>query len=298
MASEIISREDAIARGLKRYFSGVACKHGHLSERFTCSCKCLACQVLQAVDQRKRFAVRHRERLRKQKADAYRRRKDRNPERVREISRAAAARYRAKDPEGERGRQRLWRLRNPGKNKAKRQRYLLRHPGIERIRSAQWRENNPEKAAEKRKSLIAFWEAYRRWRIECPLEWREHAKRQSAKWRRNNPEKRKEIVRRWARNNPEKVLATLRRRRARLRGSNGSHTQEDLDEILRLQRHRCAHCRSRFNKQLPPTLDHIVALLNGGANDRRNLQFLCRSCNSAKQARDPIDFAQASGRLL
>ena len=32
---EIISREEAVAKGLKRFFTGVPCKLGHVCERYT-----------------------------------------------------------------------------------------------------------------------------------------------------------------------------------------------------------------------------------------------------------------------
>jgi hypothetical protein len=41
--TEIISRDDARTRGLKHYFTGVACKHGHISERFVSNGACALC---------------------------------------------------------------------------------------------------------------------------------------------------------------------------------------------------------------------------------------------------------------
>lgn len=40
---EIMSRQDAIARGLKRYFTGVPCQRGHVSEYAVKNGGCLAC---------------------------------------------------------------------------------------------------------------------------------------------------------------------------------------------------------------------------------------------------------------
>lgn len=96
----------------------------------------------------------------------------------------------------------------------------------------------------------------------------------------------------------KKGTAILRRRRAQKLGVNGTHTAEDLAEILRLQKHRCAHCRIKFSRAIKKELDHIVALVSGGSNDRRNLQFLCKPCNGSKGKRDAIDFARQSGKLL
>ena len=44
----LISRADAKARGLKRYFTGIPCKHGHVSERNTSTtgCPCLLASAL------------------------------------------------------------------------------------------------------------------------------------------------------------------------------------------------------------------------------------------------------------
>lgn len=40
---EIISRQDAIKRGLKKYFTGIPCKNGHISERYLQSSACELC---------------------------------------------------------------------------------------------------------------------------------------------------------------------------------------------------------------------------------------------------------------
>lgn len=41
---EIITRKQAIERGLKRYFTGKSCKRGHVAERRVVSCECLECE--------------------------------------------------------------------------------------------------------------------------------------------------------------------------------------------------------------------------------------------------------------
>src|SRR5262245_40411136 len=42
--TEVISRQDAKAAGLKRYFLGTPCKNGHVAERFVSDCKCVVCK--------------------------------------------------------------------------------------------------------------------------------------------------------------------------------------------------------------------------------------------------------------
>lgn len=53
---EIISRKEAKERGLKRYFTGKPCKHGHTSERNATTGKCLEC---------------HKARMKSSRADYY-----------------------------------------------------------------------------------------------------------------------------------------------------------------------------------------------------------------------------------
>ena len=44
---EIITRQEAIAQGLNRYFTGKSCKHGHIAERRWSSGGCLTCHLAQ-----------------------------------------------------------------------------------------------------------------------------------------------------------------------------------------------------------------------------------------------------------
>src|ERR1044071_8596093 len=41
---KIISREEALAAGLKRYFTGKPCRNGHIAERNTSHKQCLTCK--------------------------------------------------------------------------------------------------------------------------------------------------------------------------------------------------------------------------------------------------------------
>lgn len=43
---KIISREDARKAGLKRFFTGVECRHGHVCERYVCDGVCVECERL------------------------------------------------------------------------------------------------------------------------------------------------------------------------------------------------------------------------------------------------------------
>lgn len=71
-------------------------------------------------------------------------------------------------------------------------------------------------------------------------------------------------------------------------GATGSYTTAEWSEIL-AGYDACPRCRRRWDKIPPPpsrsaviTVDHIIALANGGSNDITNLQPMCYSCNSKK----------------
>ncbi len=41
--TQIITRKEAIARGIQKYFTGVPCKNGHIVERYTVTSSCTQC---------------------------------------------------------------------------------------------------------------------------------------------------------------------------------------------------------------------------------------------------------------
>lgn len=208
---DVISRADAKALGLPRFFTGKPCRHGHLAQRFVGGRVCCECQKVNS----RLFAARH-------------------PERVQQNRKV----QRAKSPDYFREHYR----RNAEKRKAE---------------TRAWYEANRERA----------WDAM-------------HA------WRDRNPEKARAIQQ-----------AGTHRRRAREASATGSHTAADLQALYARQRGKCAICKGSFAK-LGSELDHITPLARGGSNDPANLQYLCRPCNRAKHAKDPIEFAQERGLLL
>lgn len=158
----------------------------------------------------------------------------------------------------------------------------------------EWREANPEK---ERKSRI---KSLRTWTEKNPELKREYARRSNAK-----PEVSANNVaraRRWQEANPEKAmesrLVSDRNRRSRKRGAEGSHTKQDVADILKSQKYRCAECGVSVKAINSRHVDHIMPLALGGSNSKSNLQVLCAPCNLKKAAKHPIDFARERGRLL
>jgi 5-methylcytosine-specific restriction endonuclease McrA len=62
VANEIITRTEAAAQGLKRFFCGTVCKHGHCAERYVNDGKCVSCVASRAAIRTKRWAEKNRER--------------------------------------------------------------------------------------------------------------------------------------------------------------------------------------------------------------------------------------------
>lgn len=60
---KLISRQVALEKGLPRYFTGNPCQRGHVAERYTQGCSCVAClqENLANLDPRHR-KLKHRER--------------------------------------------------------------------------------------------------------------------------------------------------------------------------------------------------------------------------------------------
>jgi hypothetical protein len=86
----ILSREEARALGLKRFFTGEPCsKHGHIAERFVCNGMCLKCSSEQSAKNRAA-----------------------NLEKVRERDREHARKYRARNPERFKENVRKWQAAN------------------------------------------------------------------------------------------------------------------------------------------------------------------------------------------
>lgn len=143
MRQEIITRKEALARGLKRFFRGVACKNGHLVEVFTSSSMCVLCAKA-AVDKwkdRDRDHVRaldQKYRLKRRVADPH------------HDSRRSLA-YQRSHPE----KAKIWRRRTYEKDKAKRivsnREWRKKNPELARAQSQRWQKKNPWAALHRRR---------------------------------------------------------------------------------------------------------------------------------------------------
>lgn len=133
---------------------------------------------------------------------------------------------------------------------------------------------------------------FRRWYAKNA----ERQRLRAREYRAENLEYCRQKASKWKAANRDQNSAHQRNRDAKKRESGGQHTAQDIAEILKAQRGRCAYCREGLKNKYH--VDHIIALSKGGSNGRRNLQLLCQPCNQRKHARDPIEFARSLGRLL
>lgn len=227
----IFSKKEAVAAGLKFYFTGRPCKHGHITQRHIHNSSCRECVNHNALKW------------------------------ARDNHEKAAANMRS------------WRAGNPEKDKITRDKSNARWRSIPKNREA---------------ALVYAARQY--------TEKKEEIKKQSREWRANNLERRKMAMKAWYANNKDHAKSLARNRKARMRRADGSHTGRDIREIFILQRGLCAYCRTSLEGK--KHVDHIVPLILGGTNHRKNLQLLCPTCNLSKGPKDPLCFSRELGLLL
>ena len=184
-------------------------------------------------------------------------------------------------------------------------------PDYDRKVAARYREAHPERAkesakksrlkhVEKRREQCRVWHAshpeYNKtaYAKRLALNPNMHAEQYAA-----NRERMSATAKAWRLANPKKARDILnkseQKRRAAKRGCAENFTLAEIRALRLKTGNRCAYCG---NKEKRLTIDHITPLAKGGSNSIRNIQFLCKSCNSKKQDRDPITFAQSLGYLL
>lgn len=113
----LISKKDAQTAGLKRYFTGQPCLHGHLSERLVSNRACIEC----ANAKRRIWSAKNPDKANAQKRNWC----AKNREHVRGIKRA----WNKAHPEGQKARARRWFLANKDRANGQQRNYAKRNPG-------------------------------------------------------------------------------------------------------------------------------------------------------------------------
>jgi 5-methylcytosine-specific restriction endonuclease McrA len=283
----VITRDQAIAQGLKRYFLGPdqPCKHGHIAERRTSSKGCVVCSRRSVTLYRKNDPEAAIARSR-----GYR---EADPEKAR----ASTARYKERHPDRRRAAVAKYDAANRDKRRAYIERVREQHPEKMKEYSAQYRAQNPEKV---KANIVKYLErhpekvkaAQEKYRKANP----EKVKAREEAYRKANPEKVKEATAKWRQANLDKSRTFCRNRHARKKAAEGRHTSEDIQRIYDIQKGRCACCGVKVGQTYD--VDHVQPLSKGGSNWPSNLQILCPSCNRRKHNKDPLEFMQSLGFLL
>lgn len=105
---QLISRADAIARGLKSYFTGAPCSRGHVAKRTTDSCVCHECRLAMLAKKRLEIGCVPRSKTLEEKKQArkesLRKYAANNPEKIKQ----AQAKYKAQHPERRKASVKKW----------------------------------------------------------------------------------------------------------------------------------------------------------------------------------------------
>lgn len=163
--------------------------------------------------------------------------------------------------------------------------WVQENPEKQLRRTRIWNTNNRERV----NKLARDWSARNRERArEICREYRRRHPEKSATYQRNNPDRVRVYGDRYRKANPEKTYTKARNRRARIRQAAGTHTAQDVLNLLENQNGLCAGCGCNISSGYH--VDHIVALVNGGSNWPENLQLLCPPCNMKKGMKSQSEF--------
>ena len=282
----VISRKDARAKGLTRFFTGVPCPAGHTDQRSTANGGCLTCGRQMARERRGSDLARI-ERLQMAKMRPL-------PESM--IGRPVVTRVRAIAL----GLPRYWTgAACVNGHFAERMTKGKQCLGCHREGAARRRATDPAKDA----AIKA--ESYKRHRDEVIAKVeayaaanREKVRKCRKAYRERNKEAIAERMKAWAKANPDKRRVGERRRRAQEAGAEGSHTLAEVKVLEVKQGGKCAApgCQHRLADGYH--VDHVVPLARGGSDYISNIALLCPFHNLSKHARDPIEWAQSLGQLL
>jgi hypothetical protein len=123
---DIITRQTALLTGAQYFYTGLLCKHGHISKRSVSNCGCYQCQLNRSASFRQKNPDYHHayngtyypdnvEKIAKLSTEYYARMKLDNPELLKERHDKNHKKYRTRNKESLQKRNKLWRQSNLGK---------------------------------------------------------------------------------------------------------------------------------------------------------------------------------------
>jgi 5-methylcytosine-specific restriction endonuclease McrA len=168
------------------------------------------------------------------------------------------------------------------------------------IKSAKYYEEHKEEIVKRAKKYGAahklekaawakqYYENHKEKTLRHQREYREDHKPEIAKYREEHKAENAEKCKRYRKTKKGRLIANClnQHRRAQKAEAEGSGiTPEAFDRIVRKQHNKCNLCGKSFCKARVATMDHIIPLSKEGDHDPSNIQALCLSCNSSKNAK-------------
>lgn len=111
------------------------------------------------------------------------------------------------------------------------------------------------------------------------------SKKKGRKWEKNNKERRKETSKKYREDNPEKMFNNNIVRRLREENQGNGITKEQWIEMMEFFDWRCAYSGIQLNKN-NRSIDHIIPLSKGGANEVWNMCPMYMPYNSSKNIKN------------
>jgi 5-methylcytosine-specific restriction endonuclease McrA len=111
-------------------------------------------------------------------------------------------------------------------------------------------------------------------------------------YREANHDKLVERQKQWRDANPEKARAGKHRRRARLKGCEGSYTTKELNTLFEQQEGFCYYCGKLLygSFDMEVHVDHKTPLSRGGTNYIENIALACAKCNLKKHTKTSEEY--------
>lgn len=144
----------------------------------------------------------------------------------------------------------------------------------------------------KRESILAYRKENKDWILPYNRRWKALNKERVAQARRQyyeqNKDREKATMAAYKKANPRYNATGCSNRRSRLRGSNGSHTHKEIEQMYDDQGGVCAYCQRTLNGAYE--VDHMLPLSRGGGNSWDNLAVTCQPCNRSKHDKSVEEF--------